>query len=93
MHFTTKFGHLEAQNDVTMTVRNRFYLHFLQKTIIFMLDIALAEFEVILASRTRNFIPVLVQIRFFLTFKRSSSQMVFLIHRAKDQNLNCRFSL
>ena len=39
-----------------------------------MLEIILAKFEVILASETPSFIPVLVQMYFFLTFKRCSSQ-------------------
>ena len=73
VHFTTKFGHLIVKNDVTMAVRKQFSFYFLQKSIIFMSKIVLAKFEVILASETPNFIPVLVQMHFFLTFKRCSS--------------------
>ena len=39
-----------------------------------MLEIILAKFEVILASETPSFIPILVQMYFFLTFKRCSSR-------------------
>ena len=76
VHFTTKFGHLIVKNDVTMAVRKQFSFIFLQKLIICMLEIILAKFEVILASETPSFIPVLVQMYFFLTFKRCSSGMV-----------------
>ena len=48
---------------------------FLQKLIICMLEIILAKFEVIMASETPSFIPVLVQMYFFLTFKRCSSRL------------------
>lgn len=41
-----------------------------------MLEIILAKFEVILASETPSFIPVLVQTYFFLTFKRCSSLVI-----------------
>ena len=41
-----------------------------------MLEIILAKFEVILASETPSFIPVLVQMYFFLTFKRCSSGLL-----------------
>ena len=54
---------------------NNFHFIFLQKLIICMLEIILAKFEVILASETPSFIPVLVQMYFFLTFKRCSSAM------------------
>ena len=39
-----------------------------------MLKIVLAKFEVILTSETPTFIPVLVQMHFFLTFKRCSPE-------------------
>ena len=41
-----------------------------------MLEIILAKFEVIMASETPSFIPVLVQMYFFLTFKRCSSSVI-----------------
>ena len=53
---------------------NNFHFIFLQKLIICMLEIILAKFEVIMASETPSFIPVLVQMYFFLTFKRCSSE-------------------
>ena len=56
-----------------MAVRKRFSFYFLQKLIVHILKFVLAKFGVILASGTPNFIPVLVQMRFFLTFKRCSS--------------------
>ena len=57
-----------------MAVRKRFSFYFLQKLIVHILKFVLAKFGVILASGTPNFIPVLVQMRFFLTFKRCSSR-------------------
>ena len=62
MHFTTKFGHLIVKNDVTMVVRK--LLFFLQKSVICILKVVLAKFEVILTSETATFIPVLVQMHF-----------------------------
>ena len=46
-----------------------FYFTFLQKLIVHILKFVLAKFGVMLAGGTPNFIPVLVQMRFFLTFK------------------------
>ena len=62
-----------VNNDVTMAVRSRFLNFFLLKKIIFILKIGFAKFEVILANTSPNFISVLVQMRFFLTFQRCSS--------------------
>ena len=55
-----------------MAVRSRFLNYFLKKKK-FILKIGLAKFEVILANTSPNFISVLVQMRFFLTFQRCSS--------------------
>ena len=50
-----------------------------------MLEIILAKFEVILASETPSFIPVLVQMYFFLTFKRCSSPD--FVHVCSDRSI------
>ena len=61
---------------------NNFHFIFLQKLIICMLEIILAKFEVIMASERPSFIPVLVQMYFFLTFKRCSSRVLCYIERS-----------
>ena len=56
-----------------------------------MLEIILAKFEVILASETPSFIPVLVQMHFFLTFKRCSSNesAAFVLQNAPCLPISC----
>ena len=47
------FDHIKAENDVTVAVRSRFSIFFVQKIVILILEISLAKYEVILTSRSR----------------------------------------
>ena len=51
--FHHQFDHFWALNDVTVAVRSRFSIFFVQKIIILMLEISLAKYEVILTNRSR----------------------------------------
>ena len=47
------FDHIKAENDVTVAVRSRFSIFFVQKIVTLMLEISLAKYEVILTNRSR----------------------------------------
>ena len=49
----SEFDHIKAENDVTVAVRSRFSIFFVQKIVTLILEISLAKYEVILTSRSR----------------------------------------